>query len=183
MTYSELKERHQAEINSFPMMFAFSNQQFKEGMERLGLDETETDKIFKFGESGGFYLKTDAPRLEAMFERQEKELKEAISGDVTGAGFIFDMFLYELDNHEYCITGTITDALRALGISRDAVRTSPALMEGLKLACRKAGGRLREADLAPEYCSQNAGDCGSCSLVNYGRDCMNNLITATGRGV
>lgn len=23
------------------------------------------------------------------------------------------------------------------------------------------------------YCTQNDGDCKTCSLVNYGRDCMN----------
>jgi len=23
------------------------------------------------------------------------------------------------------------------------------------------------------YCTQNAGDCSTCSLVNYGRDCKN----------
>lgn len=27
------------------------------------------------------------------------------------------------------------------------------------------------------YCIQNDGDCGTCSLVNYGRDCQNNPIT------
>ncbi len=27
-----------------------------------------------------------------------------------------------------------------------------------------------------EYCTQNNGDCGTCSLANYGRDCMNNPI-------
>ena len=26
------------------------------------------------------------------------------------------------------------------------------------------------------YCTQNDGDCKSCSLVNYGRDCMNNTL-------
>ena len=26
------------------------------------------------------------------------------------------------------------------------------------------------------YCTQNNGDCPTCSLVNYGRDCMNNLV-------
>lgn len=29
---------------------------------------------------------------------------------------------------------------------------------------------------APIYCTQNGGDCESCSLSNYGRDCMNNKI-------
>ncbi len=24
-----------------------------------------------------------------------------------------------------------------------------------------------------EYCVQNNGDCSTCSLVNYGRDCIN----------
>ena len=28
----------------------------------------------------------------------------------------------------------------------------------------------------PAYCSQNNGDCNTCSLVNYGMDCRNNLI-------
>ena len=30
--------------------------------------------------------------------------------------------------------------------------------------------------VGPEYCTQNGGDCSTCSLVNYGRDCMNNPV-------
>lgn len=30
--------------------------------------------------------------------------------------------------------------------------------------------------MKPEYCTQNNGDCGNCSLSSYGRDCKNNLI-------
>jgi hypothetical protein len=26
------------------------------------------------------------------------------------------------------------------------------------------------------YCTQNYGECGTCSLVNYGRDCQNNPL-------
>ena len=29
---------------------------------------------------------------------------------------------------------------------------------------------------AAEYCSQNNGNCETCSLVNYGRDCHNNPV-------
>jgi len=29
---------------------------------------------------------------------------------------------------------------------------------------------------AKDYCTQNDGDCETCSLVNYGRDCQNNKI-------
>ena len=28
-----------------------------------------------------------------------------------------------------------------------------------------------------DYCTQNNGECSSCSLVSYGHDCMNNLIS------
>lgn len=30
-----------------------------------------------------------------------------------------------------------------------------------------------------DYCTQNDGDCSTCSLVNYGRDCHNNPINPT----
>jgi hypothetical protein len=34
------------------------------------------------------------------------------------------------------------------------------------------------------YCTQNNGDCSTCSLVNYGRDCMNNpLYTCKACGI
>lgn len=34
----------------------------------------------------------------------------------------------------------------------------------------------QEQMITPEYCTQNGGDCPSCSLVNYGRDCANNPL-------
>jgi len=30
------------------------------------------------------------------------------------------------------------------------------------------------------YCTQNNGDCGTCSLVNYNRDCHNNPLGLVG---
>ena len=35
--YQEMRNRQQAEINAFPMFFAFNKQQFAEGMRTLGL--------------------------------------------------------------------------------------------------------------------------------------------------
>lgn len=29
-----------------------------------------------------------------------------------------------------------------------------------------------------EYCTQNNGDCSTCSLVSYGRDCFNQRLDA-----
>ena len=35
--YQEMRNRQQAEVNAFPMFFAFNKQQFAEGMRKLGL--------------------------------------------------------------------------------------------------------------------------------------------------
>ena len=50
--YRVLKEKHEKEINNFPLMFAFSKKQFAEGMQKLGLKETNTDKIISIGVGG-----------------------------------------------------------------------------------------------------------------------------------
>ena len=36
---------------------------------------------------------------------------------------------------------------------------------------------LRDNETMKDYCSQNNGERSSCSLVSYGCDCMNNLIS------
>lgn len=134
--YRILKEKRQTEVNSFPMAFAFSDQQFEEGMRSLGLKPTDTDKVYDIG-GGGFIRRTDSAALHEMFERHEKEMKEAITADTTGEGFILDMFNYELANHEYVITYDITDTLEALGLTVDDINNNPLLAKGLELA-RKA---------------------------------------------
>jgi hypothetical protein len=61
----------------------------------------------------------------------------------------------------------------------------------LGLAClrvaaiiKKAAGIQTDQEVdpmtKPDYCTQNDGDCPTCSLVNYGRDCMNNRLHTLG---
>ena len=135
--YLDLKNRHQEEVNSFPMFFAFNQKQFEEAMASLGLTPKDTDKVYGFGKTGGIYRKSDAAALREMFDRQEKEREQAIAADTTGEGYIFDMFDYELANHEYCITWDVSDALRALGLTIEDVQANPLLAKGLD-AARKA---------------------------------------------
>ncbi len=132
--YMDLKKRQHDEIAAFPMFFAFNNKQFQEGMTRLGLSPTDTTKIYKFGDTGGFYRREDSAQLREMMDRHERELHEAIEGDTTGEGFIFNMFNYELANHEYIITGSVADALRSLGLTLAEVEGNPALKHGLQKA-------------------------------------------------
>lgn len=109
--YKELHDRHQAEINAFPFGFAFSKEQFNKMMvERFNLRPTDTDKIYSIG-GGGYIRKEDHQAMCDMIERHAKEKKDAIAADLTGEGYIYDMFVYELANHEYMITLTSDDTL------------------------------------------------------------------------
>jgi len=135
--YALLKEKHQREVDEFPFFFAFSNQQFEEGMARFGLSPDDTDKIYCLKGTGGFYLRSDAERLHRMFDRQHEEHKAAIAADATGYGYIFDMFYYELNNHEYGYTGYIEDTLNAIEITVDEINADTRFQRALKQAVRK----------------------------------------------
>lgn len=142
--YKELKKKFQKEFNKFPVFFAFDNKQFQEGMEKLGLKENEIDRIVSIG-AGGYIRKTDIKKYNKMFEKRNQEFKNAIKGDLTGEGFIKQMFRYELANHEYCFTHDLSDTLEALDLTIEEVNSSKALKNGLKMAkteylnaCRKA---------------------------------------------
>ena len=130
--YSALRARQQKEIDAFPFMFAFSNKQFDEGMARLGLKPTDTDKIYSIG-AGGFIRKSDAPAMHEMLERHSAEMQAAIDADETGEGFVLDMFLYELDNHEFSYTWDMEPALDALGLTMEQVAADAKLLNGLHL--------------------------------------------------
>jgi len=134
--YKELKDKQEKELNAFPMFFAFNKQQFNEGMERLGLRPEQTTEILKLRNTGGYIRKSDDANFSSMWSRFNKEHSEAISADETGDGFIFDMFFYELENHEFIITWEIADTLDALCLSLEEVTDKPNLRNGLNKAIR-----------------------------------------------
>lgn len=132
-TYQEMKKRQQEELKKIPRKYAFSDEQFKQGMKDLGLNENDTDKIVGIG-AGGFMKKTD---VEAYKELQKKHFKEfwtEIAKDTVGDKFIKNMFLYELNNHEYSYTNDITDTLMSLGLSDKDIKENENLRTGLLLA-------------------------------------------------
>lgn len=135
--YLALKDRHQEEVNKFPFFFAFSDRQFEEGMAKFGLKPDETDKIYSFGNTGGFYLRTDGERLCKMVDRYYREMRDAIAADPTGEGFILDMFSYELANHEFIVTGDVEDTLDALGLTWEDIEKNERLRHGLEIAMRR----------------------------------------------
>jgi hypothetical protein len=132
-TYLEMKARHQKEVEAFPMAFAFNNEQFKEGMEKLGFDVKDTQKVLSIG-GGGFIRRSDSDAYSAMFERINAEETEARKND----DYLFQMFAYELSNHEYCYTWDLTDTLRSLGLTLEEVRANAQMNNALCRAIDEA---------------------------------------------
>ena len=134
MTYRELKDQQQREIDSFPMIWAFSEKQLKEGMQKLGVkDMTELKAIAP----SGFVKKTDYKALWDMIHRHQQEIKDQIEADKTGEGFIYDMFYTELANHEYSYTLDPTEALRACSIQPLQIEQDPRLNKGFCKAAKE----------------------------------------------
>lgn len=96
-SYKKFKEKMTKEVNSLPMIFAFSNEQFEEGKKKLGVKENS--ELVSIG-AGGFMKKNDIQLLRDMRDRHNKEFAEKIKDDK----FLYEAFLHELWNHEFCIT-------------------------------------------------------------------------------
>ena len=139
--YGEMRNRQQKEFDALPLGFAFSKRQFAEVMQQWGLDpETDIDKIQSIG-FGGFIQKKDAGLLHQTRNRHDTELEAAIAGDKTGDGFIYEMFLCELDNHEYGYTRDADGALDALCYTMEEVQADERLLRGFLKACKEITGR------------------------------------------
>lgn len=134
-TYIEMKTRHQKEVNNFPIYFAFSNYQVEKMLVKLGLNpKTDLDKISAIPGTGGFILDKDIPAYRAMIRRHNQELQDAIASDEDGTGFVYQMFRYELINHEFGYTWDSDDALASLGYTEKQIKNHPVLKNGFEKA-------------------------------------------------
>ena len=138
--YVQMRKRQQEEFNALPLGFAFSNEQFEKMMIGWGLDpQKDTDKIFRIP-GGGFVQKKDRTLLHDMLNRHDAEMQVAIKEDKTGDGFIYEMFLYELNNHEYGYTRDAEETLDALGYTFEQLEADKRLAYGLKKTQKRIMG-------------------------------------------
>jgi len=129
--YYQMKQRHQKEFDNFQGIgFAFSNKQFEEMCEKLGVKTEEANKKITSIGAGAFILKYRVNAYVELIQRVTKETEEAMKDPE----FAYDAINYELDNHEYCVTYDETEALEALSITNEILQDSPMLQEQLKKA-------------------------------------------------
>lgn len=132
-SYRQMQERHQKEMNNFPIAFAYSDQQFNDGMRRLGLDLSETDKVVSVF-YGAFIRREDHDALMEMFERHSKEERDAFIKNEDD--WAYKAFRYELANHEYSYTGDYEPALEACGFTLEELKQYPDLVVSFRRAMR-----------------------------------------------
>ena len=127
--YRSLKTKHQQSIEDFEGIFyAFTNEQFKEGLKKVNLSEGEENKLFKLG-SGSFILKDRIKDLEDLLLSNKKELRENLKDEK----FLLNALRYELSNHEYSYSGDIYPALDALSLKLEDI-PSEILREAKRMA-------------------------------------------------
>jgi len=132
-SYLTLKAKHKNELHAIPIRFAFCMRQFEDAMKELGLTPNDTDKIYRLP-GGGFIRKTDAKAFTDMLKRFSDEKEAAITADADGTGYIFEMFDYELRNHEYGYTHDPEPTLDALGLTIAEVEANPVMSAAFKRA-------------------------------------------------
>lgn len=135
-TYKQMIERQEKEVATLPIKWAFGQRQFEEMMTSFGLGPDDTDKICSIG-AGGFLLKTDKDTVKAMFQRHHEEMKAALDADTTGDGFAYEMFHYELMNHEFIVTCSVEETLESCGLTLESVQSRSNLKHALTRATKE----------------------------------------------
>lgn len=131
--YKKWKENKQKDFDKLPIYFAFGEQQFKEVLKKLNLQDTKEDlqKLVSIG-FGGIMRKCDFYLLENHNETFSNKI--LLFWLKNNYKFAYSAFRYELNNHEFFITYDIDDTLQALGLEWDDVQKNGIL----KLALARA---------------------------------------------
>lgn len=141
--YIELREKHQNRVNNLPIGFAIDENDFREMMEKWGLDpEKDLDKICQISKIA-FAQKKDMNLITETMLKNWEEMKEARKN----RDFLYDMFVAEMHNHEYSLTWDLKEVLDDLNITMEDIVTNPIMREELI----KADMHIREETYWPSF--------------------------------
>ena len=112
-TYKQIKERHQREMDAFPLGFAFSEKQFNEMMHKFGLpnDKNGCSQIFSIG-AGGYVRKSDLSAFCSLCNRQAQELRDFCNEQEKAV----EALRFEFANHEYQFNPNDEAVCRSVGL-------------------------------------------------------------------
>lgn len=140
-SYKELIDKQMAETNSFPVKTANNNEQFEKIVNEWNLSFDENSDNY-YGKQliplglGMYIHKKDARAFNNMLNRHRKEHLKAIEEDTTGEGYIYDMFVYELQKHKYKYNSCVEEVLQTLNISVETLLQNSVMNRAFAKACQ-----------------------------------------------
>lgn len=125
-SYQQIKARHQADVDAFPLKAAFSKEQLAEMMQAFGLpnDKTGYAQIVSIG-AGCYILRTDVPAFKEMIDRHEREMKEFRRNRKE----LMQALRYEFANHECQFIRNDIDVCACVGLDWEEVQKDAELMK------------------------------------------------------
>ena len=109
MTYIELNKQAEERISALPIVWGFSDKQIRENAEAKGIAVTDLRAIG----AGGYISIHDRKLVASAFSLNMKE-RDLWLLDMKN---LEEAFLYELGNHEFCITYNDVEVWEAVGVS------------------------------------------------------------------
>lgn len=136
--YQDFKERNSKDFNKFISkycFFAYSNKQFQEGLEKVGIpSNTETKDLKKYivrlDSVGGYLLKDHETEYDKICRKLLKVERKYLNNFKN----LYSALLYEMYNHECGYTWNFTDCLSPLGFSRKDLKTNKQLLKAFRKA-------------------------------------------------
>lgn len=120
--YTQKREENKKELDKFisnNIFWAFMDSQFEEGLEKLGLKNTEDDlKKLTPVYGGGYMLKEKTNTFKNLIEQKEQKDTEQQKNIL----FLVGAISYQLDNYEYTYTRDDTEALICAGITSELLQ-------------------------------------------------------------
>ena len=129
------QQRRMNEFVSKYAFFAFDENQFNEGLEKLGIAPGTEDALVSIP-GGGYVLADKAQDFTDLLKSFRRERADAIRDTETGAQFAYDMFRASLNDSEYSYSEDAEDALNSLGYDLQDIEADPVLKTAFEKACK-----------------------------------------------
>lgn len=128
MKYYTFKEKNDKPYHDFiskNIFFAFSQEQYKEGLAKFNIKEEEAkDKLYKYF-GGGFMLKSAAEEEKKILKKRDKHLRKYLNN----FNNLVDALIYEMNNYECAYTGEYSKGLYAFGFSKEDLKKNKKLLK------------------------------------------------------
>lgn len=120
--YLELHKKNQELFNEFANNHLFWIIAFSESklIEELKKHDLKPEDVTSIG-GGGFIRKSDVKLYNDLYKKMANVINEIKDNKKD----LKDAFIYELGNHEYCITYDLDDTLDALNLTRKDLQNDP----------------------------------------------------------